>query len=56
MLLGGATDFGRALAQRRIAQRGQAQGFLYVDSHVRVYHGKHMIPIEPVTSPPHAMS
>jgi transposase len=41
---GHAADFGRALAQRRIAQRGQALGFLYVDGHVRVYHGKHTIP------------
>ena len=42
--LGRAADFGRALAERRIAQRGQALGFLYVDGHVRVYHGKHTIP------------
>jgi transposase len=42
--MGNAADFGRALAQRRIAQRGQALGFLYVDGHVRVYHGKHTIP------------
>ena len=42
--MGHAADFGRALAQRRIAQRGQALGFLYVDGHVRVYHGKHTIP------------
>ena len=42
--MGRAADFGRALAERRIAQRGQALGFLYVDGHVRVYHGKHTIP------------
>jgi hypothetical protein len=42
--IGRAADFGRALAERRIAQRGQALGFLYVDGHVRVYHGKHTIP------------
>jgi len=42
--MGCAADFGRALAERRIAQRGQALGFLYVDGHVRVYHGKHTIP------------
>lgn len=42
--MGHATEFGRALAQRRIAQRGQSLGFLYVDGHVRVYHGKHKIP------------
>jgi transposase len=41
---GRATDFGRALAQRRVAQLGNALGFLYVDGHVRVYHGKHDIP------------
>jgi DNA-binding CsgD family transcriptional regulator len=41
---GRASDFGRALAQRRIAQRGKALGFLYVDGHVRVYHGQHAIP------------
>jgi hypothetical protein len=39
-----SVDFGRALAKQRIAQRGQAMGFLYVDGHVRVYHGKHTIP------------
>ena len=42
--MGRATDFGRALAERRIAERGQALGFLYVDGHVRVYHGKHTLP------------
>jgi hypothetical protein len=41
---GRAADFGEALAERRIAQRGEALGFLYVDGHVRVYHGKHTIP------------
>jgi transposase len=42
--MGRAADFGRSLAERRITQRGQALGFLYVDGHVRVYHGKHTIP------------
>lgn len=42
--VGRAADFGKALAKRRIAQRGEAVGFLYVDGHVRVYHGKHTIP------------
>lgn len=32
------------LARRRIEQRGQAMGFLYVDGHVRVYHGKRRLP------------
>ena len=42
--LGRATEFGRALALRRVADRGSALGFLYVDGHVRVYHGKHTLP------------
>ena len=42
--LGQAASFGRALAQRRVALRGCAVGFLYVDGHVRVYHGKHTLP------------
>jgi len=41
---GRATQFGRALAERRVALRGSAMGFLYVDGHVRVYHGQHEIP------------
>ena len=41
---GRAAELGKALAQERIAQRGQAVGFLYVDGHVRVYHGKHRLP------------
>ncbi len=35
-----ATEFGRALAQRRVQDHGAALGFLYVDGHVRVYHGQ----------------
>jgi prepilin-type processing-associated H-X9-DG protein len=42
--LGRAADLGRALAQQRVAQHGAALGFLYVDGHVRVYHGKHRLP------------
>ena len=42
--LGRATDFGRSLAERRVAIRGHVMGFLYVDGHVRVYHGKRRIP------------
>jgi transposase len=42
--LGQAAEFGRALAQKRVATRGAAFGFLYVDGHVRVYHGKHTLP------------
>ena len=39
-----AAEFGRALAQRRVAQREATVGFLYVDGHVRVYHGQHRLP------------
>jgi len=39
-----AAGFGQALAQQRIARRGEALGFLYVDGHVRVYHGQHRLP------------
>jgi len=39
-----AVEFGRALAERRVVLRGAAMGFLYVDGHVRVYHGKHQLP------------
>jgi transposase len=42
--LGRAVEFGRALGERRVALRGAAMGFLYVDGHVRVYHGKHQLP------------
>jgi len=41
---GRAIEFGRELARRRVAERGRTLGFLYVDGHVRVYHGKHKIP------------
>ena len=41
---GRAAEFGRALAQRRVQTRGNAVGFLYVDGHVRVYHGHHRLP------------
>ncbi|MCW5976595.1 MAG: helix-turn-helix domain-containing protein [Bryobacteraceae bacterium] len=37
-------EFGRELAQRRIAERGRMIGFLYVDGHVRAYHGQRAIP------------
>lgn len=36
--------FGRKLAQTRVARRGAMMGFLYMDGHVRVYHGKKRIP------------
>jgi transposase len=41
---GRATQFGQALAVDRVNRRGQALGFLYVDGHVRVYHGEHQLP------------
>lgn len=36
-------ELGRELAQRRVKERGRIFGFLYVDGHVRAYHGKHRI-------------
>lgn len=47
--MGRAVEFGRQLAQHRVAERGQMMGFLYVDGHVRVYHGKRRIPKTYVT-------
>lgn len=41
---GKAAQFGQALAQQRVALRGATLGFLYVDGHVRVYHGQHRLP------------
>jgi transposase len=38
-----AHEFGRELAERRIAARGRVVGFLYVDGHVRAYHGRRPI-------------
>ena len=40
---GKAEVFGHKLAHRRVSQRGRALGFLYVDGHVRVYHGRRRI-------------
>ena len=37
-------QFGRDLARRRVEERGRVLGFLYLDGHVRAYHGKHTIP------------
>ncbi len=42
--VGRAAAFGRALAHTRVADRGAAMGFLYVDGHVRVYHGQRTLP------------
>ena len=41
---GRTPQLGDALAGRRVALRGQAMGFLYIDGHVRVYHGQHALP------------
>lgn len=41
---GRAAQLGQALAQQRVALRGEALGFLYTDGHVRVYHGQHALP------------
>lgn len=42
--LGRSTQFGQALAKRRVAARGALMGFLYVDGHVRVFHGQSTLP------------
>ena len=39
-----ADRLGVELAQLRVDRRGRLMGFLYVDGHVRVYHGKHTLP------------
>jgi transposase len=38
-----AEQLGAELARVRVAQRGELMGFLYIDGHVRAYHGKHTI-------------
>jgi DNA-binding CsgD family transcriptional regulator len=45
----GSYRLGQEIARRRIQQRGRVMGFLYVDGHVRAYHGKHTIPKAYVT-------
>lgn len=44
-----AERFGQELARLRVETRGETLGFLYVDGHVRVYHGKHRLPKAHVT-------
>jgi Transposase protein/Helix-turn-helix domain len=39
-----AEQLGAELARFRVDERGQLFGFLYVDGHVRVYHGQRKIP------------
>jgi hypothetical protein len=41
---GHAAEFGKALARHRVETRGHAMGFLYIDGHVRAYHGKRSLP------------
>ena len=41
--LKGSRELGREMAIRRIRERGRLLGFLYLDGHVRAYHGKHTI-------------
>jgi DNA-binding CsgD family transcriptional regulator len=47
--LKGSCLLGREIAQKRIVERGKVLGFLYIDGHVRAYHGKHTIPKAYVT-------
>ena len=42
--VGRAERFGRALASERVKQREAMVGLLYLDGHVRAYHGKHTLP------------
>ena len=46
---GRAAQSGQALAEQRVARRRAALGFLYIDGHVRVYHGQHRLPKTHVT-------
>ena len=39
-----AEQLGAELARLRVERRGQLLGFLYIDGHVRAYHGKRAIP------------
>ncbi len=41
---GRAERLGAELAQQRVQERGELMGFLYVDGHVRAYHGKRKLP------------
>src|SRR5438067_9580290 len=45
----GSQALGQQIAQQRIREHGHVFGFLYVDGHVRAYHGKHTIPKAYVT-------
>ena len=47
--IGRAEEFGRALAKRRACGLEDALGFLYVDGHVRAYHGSRTLPKAHIT-------
>ncbi len=47
--LKGSYRLGREVARQRIAKRGKVLGFLYIDGHVRAYHGKRKVPKAYVT-------
>jgi hypothetical protein len=47
--LKGSYQLGREIARQRIAERGKVLEFLYIDGHVRAYHGKRTIPKAYVT-------
>ena len=44
-----ATEMIHEMAKRRMEQQGEALGFLYIDGHVRVYHGEKTLPKAHVT-------
>jgi transposase len=45
-----AEQLGAELAGHRVEKRGQVVGFLYIDGHVRAYHGKRTLPKAFVTT------
>jgi hypothetical protein len=45
----GSLQLGQEIARQRIREHGHVFGFLYVDGHVRAYHGQHTIPKAYVT-------
>jgi hypothetical protein len=47
--LKGSSQLGCQLASQRVAERGKVLGFLYIDGHVRAYHGQRTIPKAYVT-------
>jgi len=47
--LKGSYQLGCQIARQRVAERGKVLGFLYIDGHVRAYHGHRTIPKAYVT-------